>query len=632
MEADAMHVADDLEVEDTQALRARRLFQIANLSIGALAVGALFYAYSSRWVVVSILVAGILLMLVCRQLSRKGQTDLGNLVLLVSVTAMMSTLMWMFQGLRDAAFLTYPVILIMAGLLVRSRHFFAILLAMLAYMVFLTLATTHWGLRVSSAEGSPLFRLRDSSLILGVGGIAIWIIVNDLRTALERVRLQIGRAKDSQKRLTYLSQHDGLTGLPNRNLGRDRIEQAIVQAQRHQTRVALLFVDLDNFKEVNDTLGHSAGDEFLVEIARRLQDAVRKSDVVCRHGGDEFVIGLAEVLQDEDASRAAAKVMARLNQTLQLKGAELVASCSIGIALYPEDASDYEGLLRKADIAMYQAKESGRNDYRFFDEAMNATIQESLQLNSQMRTGLARQEFVLHFQPVIALDGGALVGAEALVRWQHPVRGLMPPAAFIPAAEKSGFVVELGEWVLREACRQMAAWQAQGLPRFVLAINLSPVQFRRGDIVRLVADALQRSGLDPALLELEITESTLIQDADKFLVLLQGLKSLGVRLSIDDFGTGYSNLVYLQRFNVDKLKIDQSFVRSLVHGGQEQAIVSAIIQMARSLNLSTTAEGIEEAPIQHLLQSLGCECGQGYLIAKPLPAADFALFVAQYAA
>jgi diguanylate cyclase (GGDEF)-like protein len=621
-----MSAAADLEVEDTQALRARRLFQIANLTIGALAIGALFYFYSGRWVVVAVLLAGILLMLVCRQLSRKGQTDLGNLVLLVSVTVLMSALMWMFQGLRDAAFLTYPVILIMAGLLVRSHHFFAILLAMLAYMVFLTFATTHWGLRVSSVEASPLFRLRDSSLILGVSGIAIWLIVNDLRSALERVRLQIAKAKESQKRLTYLSQHDDLTGLPNRNLGRDRIEQAIVQAERHHTRVALLFVDLDNFKEVNDTLGHSAGDEFLIEIAHRLQDAVRKSDVVCRHGGDEFVIGIAEVSQDEDASNAAAKIMARLSQNIRLKDTELAATCSIGIALYPEDAMDYEGLLRKADIAMYQAKESGRNDYRFFDEAMNANIQESLQLNSQMRTGLARQEFVLHFQPVINLEGGALVGAEALVRWQHPVRGLMPPGLFIPAAEKSGFIVELGEWVLREACRQMVAWQAQGLPRFVLAINLSPVQFRRGDIVALVADALQRSGLDPQLLELEITESTLIQDAEKFLVMLQGLKALGVRLSIDDFGTGYSNLVYLQRFNVDKLKIDQSFVRSLVRGGQDQAIVSAIIQMARSLNLSTTAEGIEESAIQNLLQSLGCDCGQGYLIARPLSASHFATF------
>jgi diguanylate cyclase (GGDEF)-like protein len=626
MEADAMRAADPLEEEDTQALRARRLFQISSLTLAALALASLFYIYSASWLIVSILLGGMTLMLVCRHLSRKGLTDLGNLVLLVSVTVMMSGLMWISQGLRDAAFLTYPVILIMAGLLVRASQFFAILAAMLAYMGFLTFATIHWGLRINSGESPPLILLRDSSLILGVSGIAIWIIVNDLRGALERVRLQIGRAKESQKRLTYLSQHDELTGLPNRNLGRDRIEQAIQQAERHQSRVALLFVDLDNFKEVNDTLGHAAGDEFLIEMAHRLQDAVRKSDVVCRQGGDEFVIGIAEVAQAEDVSRAAAKIMARLNQTLTLRGADMAATCSIGIALYPEDAPDYEGLLRKADIAMYQAKDSGRNDYRFFDEAMNATIQQSLQLNSQMRTGLARQEFVLHFQPVIGLAGGGLVGAEALIRWQHPVRGLMPPGLFIVAAEKSGFIVELGEWVLREACRQMVQWQAQGLPRFVLAINLSPVQFRRGDIVALVADALQRSGLEPQLLELEITESTLIQDADKFLVMLQGLKALGVRLSIDDFGTGYSNLVYLQRFNVDKLKIDQSFVRSLVRGGQDQAIVSAIIQMARSLNLSTTAEGIEETAIQDLLQSLGCDCGQGYLIARPLSAEHFARF------
>ena len=624
-----MQAGDDLELEDTQALRTRRLFQIANLTIGALALAVLFYGRSAQWRIVAILLGGICLMLVCRHLSRRGRTDLGNLVLLVSITVMMSLLMWISQGLQDAAFLTFPVILIMAGLLVRAWQFFSILLAMLAYMVVLTLATVYWGLRVDSQLNSPLNLLRDSSLILVCSGITIWIIMSDLRQALERVRQQIALARESQKRLTYLSQHDELTGLPNRNLGRDRIEQAIVLAQRHQHRVALLFVDLDNFKEVNDTLGHAAGDAFLIEIAQRLQDAVRKSDVVCRHGGDEFVIGIVEVAQAGDVSSAAAHIMRRLNRTLTLRNTELAASCSIGIAMYPEDASDYEGLLRKADIAMYQAKASGRNDCRFFDEAMNANIHESLRLHSEMRSGLARQEFVLHFQPVINLDSGALVGAEALIRWQHPTRGVVPPAEFIPAAEKSGFIVDIGAWVVHEACRQMAAWQRQGLPRFVLAINLSPVQFRRGDIVSVVAQALQQNGLEPQLLELEITESTLIQDTEQFLLMLRGLKALGVRLSIDDFGTGYSNLVYLQRFQVDKLKIDQSFVRNLLQGPQEQAIVSAIIQMARSLHLSTTAEGIEELEIQQVLQTLGCECGQGYRIARPLPEPDFVRFVVQ---
>ncbi len=627
-----MQVEDEPEVEDTQALRARRLSQIANLTIGALALAALFYARSEQWAIRTVLLGGICLMLVCRYLSRLGRIDLGNMVLLGSITTMLAMLMWISQGLHDAAFLAFPVILIMAGLLVRAWQFFLILVAMLAYMVLLTLATVYWGLRVDSNLSTPLILLRDSSLILVCSAVAIWIIVNDLRVALERVRRQIALARESQKRLTYLSQHDELTALPNRNLGRDRIEQAIMLAQRHQHRVALLFVDLDNFKEINDTLGHAAGDEFLIEVAQRLQDAVRRSDVVCRHGGDEFVIGVVEVSQVEDASRAAANIMRQLNRTLILRGTELAPGCSIGIALYPEDAADYEDLLRKADIAMYQAKESGRNDCRFFDEAMNANIQESLRLNAQMRSGLLRREFVLHFQPVINLDSGALVGAEALIRWQHPVRGMVPPGEFIPAAEKSGFILDLGAWVVQEACRQMAEWQRQGLPRFVLAINLSPVQFRRGDIVSVVAQALQQNGLEPQLLELEITESTLIQDTEQFLLMLRGLKALGVRLSIDDFGTGYSNLVYLQRFQVDKLKIDQSFVRTLLQGPQEQAIVSAIIQMARSLNLSTTAEGIEELAIQQLLQSLGCECGQGYLIARPMPAPDFVRFVVQQGA
>ena len=622
-----MRAVEELEVDDTRALRARRLFQVSSLALGALTIAALGYLLKERWNIVGILSIGIFMMLICQQLSRKGHTEAGNLVLLLSVTAVMSTLMWTSEGLRDAAFLSFPVILIMAGLLVRPWQFFAILICMLVFMVVLTLSTAWWGIRTDTSVSTPFELLRDSSLILASSGVAIWIIVSDLRLALKRVREQIALAKESQTHLTYLSQHDELTGLPNRNMGRDRIEQAIVQARRRGTHVALLFVDLDNFKEVNDSLGHDAGDEFLIEVSRRLQEATRKSDVVCRHGGDEFVIGISELTDAEDASSAATKVMAGLKRNLLLRDTELAPTCSIGIALFPQDAQDYEGLLRKADIAMYQAKESGRNDCRFFDEAMNANIQENLWLHSHMRSGLERKEFQLHFQPVINLESGALVGAEALIRWIHPTRGLVSPAEFIPAAEKSGAIVEIGAWVVTEACRQMAEWQSQGMPRFVLAVNLSPVQFRRGDIVSLVGQALKQSGLEPDLLELEITESTLIQDTDRFMVQLQALKTLGVRLSIDDFGTGYSNLVYLQRFQVDKLKVDQSFVRRLLDGPQEQAIVSAIIQMARSLELSTTAEGIETPEARDLLHSMGCECGQGYLIARPLPVPDFMAFV-----
>ena len=361
----------------------------------------------------------------------------------------------------------------------------------------------------------------------------------------------------------------------------------------------------------------------LKQVAERLAAAVRKSDIVDRHGGDEFVIGLTDVVDLDDVSKAATKVLASLAQPVMINDTELSTSCSIGIALFPDDGADYESLLREADIAMYRAKEDGRNTYRFFDPAMNASIQSNLRLLSNLRAGLVRNEFVLHYQPVVDLCSGALVGAEALVRWQQTSQALVPPADFIPAAEKSGFIVDLGAWVLGEACRQMVVWQTAGRDQFTMAVNLSPMQFRRGNIEAVVAAALQQSGLDPACLELEITESTLVQDTETFIASLQNLKALGVKISIDDFGTGYSNLSYLQRFAVDKLKIDQSFVKRLLHGPQDRAIVTAIIQMAKSLNLSTTAEGIEDDPTRQILLDLGCLQGQGYYFARPFNAASF---------
>jgi diguanylate cyclase (GGDEF)-like protein len=622
-----MSSADDLELEDLHELRARRLFQISSLALLALGIGATVYFVSQRWNIFLTLLAGMVMMFICQRLSRIGQTDWGNAILLSSIFATMSALMWSNEGLKDVAFLSFPVILIMAGLLVKAWQFFSILAAMLAFMAFLTLATVQWHLRANSELSTPEALLRDSSIILLTSAIAIWLIVSDLRNALDRVRQQIAKARESQKHLTFLSQHDMLTGLPNRTLGRDRISQAIVQAQRRNVVVALMFVDLDNFKEVNDSMGHAAGDEFLIEISKRLSTAVRKSDVVCRHGGDEFVIGIVEVSNGEDASSAAQKIMGNLQKPLFLRGAELVPTCSVGVALFPQDAENYEDLLRKADIAMYQAKDSGRNDCRFFDEAMNANIQENLRLHSQLRNGLVHEEFSLHFQPVIELQSGTMTGAEALIRWTHPSRGSVPPGLFIPTAEKSGVIVEIGAWVVEEACRQKSVWEAQGLPEFVLAINLSPLQFRRGDIVSVVANALEKHKLNPGLLELEITESALIHDTEQFVIMLRQLKSLGVKIAIDDFGTGYSNLAYLQRFRVDKLKIDQSFVIRLSDGSQEQAIVRAIIQMAGSLDMATTAEGIEDKATLELLHEFGCKYGQGYHIARPMPAESFVNFV-----
>jgi diguanylate cyclase (GGDEF)-like protein len=409
-------------------------------------------------------------------------------------------------------------------------------------------------------------------------------------------------------------------------LGSELVEQAIASSTRHQQLVALLFVDLDNFKDVNDSVGHSAGDEFLKQVALRLRDAVRHADIVCRQGGDEFLIGVTDISDTQGIAQVAAQVLQRMQAPFHLRGLEILATCSIGIAVHPKDGATFEELLRHADLAMYQAKESGRNAYRFFDEEINTSIRENLHLISSLRQAMVQNELVLHYQPVFDLHTNRLVGAEALVRWQNPKLGLVSPGLFIPAAEKSGLIVDIGQWVLQDACRQMQVWRQAGAPALMVAVNLSAVQFRRGDVEAVIENALQQSGLDPTQLELEMTESTLIQDTEKFMQTLQRIKAMGIRLSIDDFGTGYSNLSYLQRFAVDKLKIDQSFVRRLLNGDKDVAMVSAIIHLAKSLNLTVTAEGVENDDTRAALQHMGCDQAQGYWFAKPMPAAQFEAF------
>lgn len=621
----------DPTLDTANALRTLRMAQISAMVAAALLVALPFFVYQARWKTVFPLLGGLTIAIICFGLNRRGHTARATLLLLSSITAMSWMLMWLGDGLKDAALLSFPVLLIMAGLLVGKRGYYLLWASMMGLLAVMTWATTQGWRASPTLPRHPVELWRDVSLILFVGGLAVWTVVNDMHKTLLNLREQVVKVTESQKQLAYLSQHDALTGLPNRSMGRDHIQQAITNATRRQSRVALLFVDLDNFKAVNDSLGHAMGDEFLKQVAARLAASVRKSDVVARHGGDEFVIGLTDIVNVEDVSTAASTVQASLARSIFLGDTELSATCSIGIALFPDDGANYESLLREADIAMYQAKESGRNTCRFFDPAMNANIQSNLKLLASLRAALVRSEFVLHYQPVVDLATGALVGAEALVRWQRTPSTLVPPGDFIPAAEKSGLIVELGEWVLREACRQMVAWQTAGREHFVMAVNLSPVQFQRGNIETVVAAALQLSGLNPACLELEITESTLVQDTETFIASLQHLKALGVKISIDDFGTGYSNLSYLQRFAVDTLKIDQSFVKRLHSGPQDRAIVTAIIQMAKSLNLSTTAEGIEDDATRQILLDLGCVQGQGYFFARPVPVAVFDQTVSSFA-
>ena len=426
-----------------------------------------------------------------------------------------------------------------------------------------------------------------------------------------------------QQALEYQANHDSLTGLANRNLLNDRIEQAIAWARRNNNVIGVMLLDLDHFKRINDASGHTAGDAMLKEVAARLRHCVRDTDTVARLGGDEFVIILTDLPQPDDVGHIAAKVQSALARPMEIVGRDVEVTASIGVALYPRDGDHGEVLLRYADIAMYRVKEHGRNSVRCFVPEMGSSAISRLDMEAAMRRGLERGEFLLHYQPKIELASGRVVGAEALVRWQHPQIGLIHPIEFIRLAEETGLIVPLGEWVLEEACRQQARWREQGLGALKLAVNMSARQFRLDDLSDRVAAIVQRTGVDPQQIVLELTESMVMQDVDTTRMSLVALKNLGLSLSLDDFGTGYSSLSYLRRFPIDELKIDRSFINDIHSNEDDAAIASAIVAMAHSLGLAVVAEGVECQEQADLLQRMGCSQVQGYLYARPMPAHAF---------
>jgi diguanylate cyclase (GGDEF)-like protein len=453
-------------------------------------------------------------------------------------------------------------------------------------------------------------------------------IIRALATSAVALEQQETQEKllEKESRLHHLAYYDALTNLPNRVLFHDRLQQMMIKARRTGKQVALLFLDLDRFQQINKTLGHDVGDRLLQEVAERLRNYIRKSDTVVRLGGDEFALIIDDIKNHKDVSRLARKVLELLAKVTMVDSYELYITSSIGISLFPEDSEEAEGLMRCAETAMYRAKESGKNNYQFYTADMNTRALELLLLETGLRKALENHEFVVHYQPQFDLSSRRLIGMEALLRWRHPARGMISPADFIPLAEETGLIVPIGEWVMKEACAQNKAWQDAGYQQVKVAVNMSGLQFRQESIAKTVARVLAETKLAPQYMELEVTESMIMGNAEATIATLNELKQMGVRLSIDDFGTGYSSLSYLKLFPIDNLKIDRSFIKNINYDENDAMIADSIIALAHSMNLSVIAEGVEEEAQLQLLQEKNCDAVQGFFTGRPVPAEDFVDF------
>jgi diguanylate cyclase (GGDEF)-like protein/PAS domain S-box-containing protein len=444
----------------------------------------------------------------------------------------------------------------------------------------------------------------------------------------------VGRDVTEQKRaeahIQYLATHDGLTGLPNRSMFSQLLNLAIVTAQRYERKFAVLFIDLDRFKVVNDTFGHEAGDELLKDFSKRLKGNLRSSDVVARLGGDEFAVLVPEVGDATELATVARQILSTAIKPVLVSGRECRVTASVGISIYPADAQDEESLLKNADLAMYLAKEEGKNNFQFFSKGIRSRSLERMALETNLRQALEREEFFLHYQPKLDLKTKAITGVEALLRWQNEELGLVPPAQFIPVAEDTGLIVPIGRWVLRTACTQSMAWQRQGLPPVHMAVNLSPRQFADPNLLEDIATVLLDTGVSPNLLELELTEGMVMSNVDRAMKILASISKMGVRLALDDFGTGYSSLVQIKRFPIDTLKVDRSFIRDLMQNPEDQAITKAIIAMGKTLGMTVIAEGVETQEQEEFLSEHACDESQGYYFSKPISADGFAELLRQY--
>jgi diguanylate cyclase len=605
-----------------RSLRLRQILRVSQAAILAVCVISLGVSrYGDALVLFG---TGMFLFTVDWAITRKNIL-LGSWLLLTSITVMLIYLAWVSNGVRGAAPLGFSGILLFAAVL-GDRRLLYILMSVMAFTCLLIGHANQTGWHVNEIAPTTMLTGLITVIVLATIGYGASLLARDYQVAIQQVASEHELVANAKSHIERMALHDPLTGLPNRIMAHQNFSHLFWSSKKKQQLLGIIFIDLDNLKPINDSLGHQAGDQILKEVAQRLVEYTKQEGLACRYGGDEFIVFLPNIQSAEDASQASLDILQLISKNYVYRNIEIFCTCSIGIAMAPQDGEDLDTLIKKADIAMYHSKDSGRNSFRFFNASISHNMLEHISLISAMRKALHDNQFSLHYQPKIDLQDNSLSGFEALLRWNHPEQGFIPPATFIPLAESSGLIIQLGEWVINEACRQAKIWRDAGMQDFSIAVNISSIQFKRGNIDTLVFNALNQCSLPPQYLELELTESLLIEDSERLANTLSNLRSEGVHFSIDDFGTGYSNLGYLKKFEVESLKIDQSFVRKMDDHTGDAAIVRAIIQMAISLGLKTIAEGVEDATTAALLRGLGCNKAQGYYWARPMPAEEAKTF------
>jgi diguanylate cyclase (GGDEF)-like protein len=594
-------------------IRRYRLMQIcAATALGLMAT--LMVARSITFVIFSV---GLGFLIMALGLAFKHKVHASAYILLGSMAAMLFALALTGAGLFDLAILGYPALLIFAAILGGVGLFLSVLLFVIAQCVFITWLTLQGfiTLHIPTLSWSHLLFIL---VIFVITGFSVYILVQDIKRLMLSLQRENAKVQQSRAEIQHIAHHDTLTNLPNRYYGEELFSQSLVACRQKQQNLALLFIDLDNFKPVNDALGHAAGDQLLEQLTQRLSKILKEDQYLIRFGGDEFLL-LAPFTNDRSQlDQLAEKMIQKCASEFDILQNQLVISASMGIACAPKDGTDFKQLCRKADIAMYQAKQDGRNTYHYYDESLDRASDEKFKLLQLLRPALIEAQFKLYYQPMVTLSSGEITAVEALLRWPQPDGSMINPEQFIPLAESSGMINELGQWVLQQACIYCAQQRREGFPQLRVAVNLSVMQFKDGHLQNTVEAALHEAGLPAEALELELTESLLIDETEQIQKQLKALSKLGITIAIDDFGTGYSNLGYLRNFNATKLKIDRSFITSMCIDEHDERLVEAIINMATSLGLKTVAEGIEDEATINKLVAIGCDIGQGYYWSKPV--------------